>query len=81
MTDAMALFTMFGTAMGATVVGISNEPIIAAGRISELHRKLGIDLRSRSDIANGRAAETATKMAAAMAIAWILVLFVQQLSS
>ncbi|MET3828104.1 hypothetical protein ABIC16_003859 [Sphingomonas sp. PvP055] len=81
MTDAMVVFTMFSVAMGAAIVGINNEPAIAAGRIPDLHRKFKIDLRSPSAIASGKAAELATKMAAAMAIVSILVLFVKHLSA
>lgn len=79
MADAMVLFTMFSVAMGAAIVGINNEPVIAAGRVPDLHRKFNVDLRSPSAIASGRAAELATKMAAGMAIVSIIVLFVQHL--
>ena len=81
MVDAVVLFTMFCTAMGAAVVGINNEPVVKAGRLSALHRKLNVDLRSRSEIANGRAAEAATRMAAAIAIASILVLWISHILS
>ncbi|MDQ1159531.1 hypothetical protein QE385_003928 [Sphingomonas sp. SORGH_AS 950] len=76
-----SVFCRISQRLGATRLGVINEPVIAAGRISALHRKFGIDLRSRLDIANGRVAKTAPKIAAAMAIASTLVLFVQQLWS
>lgn len=79
MTDQMALFTMATAALGAAVVGINNEPTVAAGRLKDLHRKFGVDLRKPSEIANGQAAERANKLAAAVAIATVSVIGYQQL--
>ena len=81
MTDQMALFTMACAAMSAAVVGINNEHVVAMGRLKAIHRKLRVDPRSSSEIANGRAAETANRLAAVIAIASVSVMAFQQIFS